>query len=38
MTIKRKALKEWSLRLAIGAVQASAVLIYCFAIVCHIGL
>jgi hypothetical protein len=38
ITIRRQLMKEWALRAAIGAVQASAVLGYCFVIVCHIGL
>lgn len=35
---KRMLLKEWALRTAIALVQASAVLVYFLAIVCHIGL
>jgi hypothetical protein len=36
--IKRTLPEEWALRTIIAVVQASAVLVYCFAVVCHVGL
>ncbi len=37
MTTKRKAVREWSWRVAIALVQASAALLYGAVIICHIG-
>ncbi len=37
MTTKRNAVTEWSWRVAIAIVQASAILVYGAAIICHIG-